>query len=288
MTSWDQVKSWRKQARKMILAARVALPPTLRQGMTAALMERLHPLLKEAEPPISFYWPFRGEPDLRPLMRVLAAEGIELSLPVGRKLGEPLSFRPWEPGCAMTRGIWDIPIPATDIEILPRTILAPLVGFDSELYRLGYGGGFFDRTLAAIREPAEVIGVGYAMFQLPSIMPQPHDVAMLRIVTERSAALSFGHDAASPVCYASEMDPAYAGELGNDELAFALAPLEAGLPLERKPLLDFVGWRLGQPLPETPAAAPKDIDAYLGAIIPRVRDDGLHCALKALRASLVP
>ncbi|TDQ84519.1 5,10-methenyltetrahydrofolate synthetase [Dongia mobilis] len=288
MTSWDQVKSWRKQARQMIISARVALPPTLRQGMTAALMERLHPLLKEAAAPISFYWPFRGEPDLRPLMRVLAGEGIELALPVGSRLGEPLTFRPWEPGCAMTRGIWDIPIPATDIEILPRTILAPLVGFDGELYRLGYGGGFFDRTLAAMREPADVIGLGYAMFQLPSIRPQPHDIAMDRILTERSSALALGGSGASPVCYAGEMDPAYAGDLGPEELALALAPLEAGLPPERKPLLDFIGWRLGMHFPETPAAAPRDVDSHLGAIIPRVRDDGLHYALKALRAALVP
>lgn len=286
-SGWDEIKAWRKTARKAILAARVALPPTLRQGMTAALMERLHPLLKEAEPPISFYWPFRGEPDLRPLMRALAADGIELALPVGSKLGEPLTFRPWEPGCAMTRGIWDIPIPATDIEVLPRTILAPLVGFDADLYRLGYGGGFFDRTLAAIHEPADVIGIGYAMFQLPSIRPQSHDIAMERILTERPAPFSPG-GSASPVCYAGDMDPAYAGDLGPEELAIALAPLEAALPPERKPLLDFVQWRLDLAFPPIQAGTPRDIDSYLGAIIPRVRDDGLHYALKALRASLAP
>jgi 5-formyltetrahydrofolate cyclo-ligase len=287
-SQWPLVKAWRKEARQKILAARTALPPTLRQGMTAALMERLHPLLRGAEAPISFYWPFRGEPDLRPLMRVLAAESIELALPVGKKLGEPLTFRPWTPGCAMTRGIWDIPIPATDLEILPRTILAPLVGFDAELYRLGYGGGFFDRTLAGITQPADVIGVGYAMFQLPSIRPQPHDIPMWRIVTERSAGLSVGERNASPVCYAGEGNTTYAGDLDPEELASALHPLREAMPLEKAPLLDFVHWRLGILPDHDHVPAPRDVDAYLATIIPRVRDDGLHFALKAIRATLMP
>ena len=149
-------------------------------------MERLHPILKEAEPPISFYWPFRGEPDLRPLMRALAADGIALALPVGKKLGEPLTFRPWAPGCDMARGVWDIPIPATDLEILPRTIIAPVVGFDAALYRLGYGGGFFDRTFAAMASRPLKIGIGYAEARIPTIFPQPHDVPMDVIVTDET------------------------------------------------------------------------------------------------------
>jgi 5,10-methenyltetrahydrofolate synthetase len=286
--SWDEVKPWRKEARGRILAARTALPPTLRQGMTAALMERLHPLLQEAEGPISFYWPFRGEPDLRPLMRALTAEGVEIALPVGTKIGEPLTFRPWEPGCAMARGIWDIPIPATDIEIFPQTVIAPLVGFDAALYRLGYGGGFFDRTLAARKKPAEVIGVGFAMFQLPSIMPQTHDIPMGRIVTERSASLAVATRGASAVCYAEEADPRYAGELDAHELIAALHPLLSAVPSERLPLLDFIHWRLSGKSDETPATPPADIDVYLGKLIPRVQDDGIHAALKALRATLIP
>lgn len=288
MTSWDEIKLWRKQARKAILAARVALPPTLRQGMTAALMERLHPLLKDAEPPISFYWPFRGEPDLRPLMRMLAAENIELALPVGERLGEPLTFRPWTPGCAMTRGIWDIPIPSTDIEVVPRTLLAPLVGFDASLYRLGYGGGFFDRTLARIGHGADVIGVGFAMFQLPSIKPQPHDISMQRIVTERSAALGIGDRNSSSVCYAEDAEPRYTGEIEPAELAEALLPVASLLSPEKAPLLEFAHWRLGTRPPANTVSAPKDIDTYLNSIIPRIRDDGLHATLKAIRATLVP
>lgn len=289
---WEAVKAWRKEARGRILAARTALPPTLRQGMTAALMERLHPLLQEADGPISFYWPFRGEPDLRPLMRALAAEGIEIALPVAKKIGEPLTFRPWQPGCAMARGIWDIPIPATDLEILPQTIIAPLVGFDAALYRLGYGGGFFDRTLAQRKKPAEVIGVGFAMFQLPSIRPQPHDVPMGRIVTERSAALVTTAGGSSPVCYAEESEPRYAGELDMHELVSALQPLRAIVPVERIPLLEFIYWRLGRDdgngEVQVGAKAPADLDLYLARLIPRMQDDGIHAALQALRATLIP
>jgi 5,10-methenyltetrahydrofolate synthetase len=286
--TWDQIKPWRKEARGKILAARTALPPTLRQGMTAALMERLHPLLQEAEGPISFYWPFRGEPDLRPLMRALSAEGVEIALPVGTKIGEPLTFRPWTPGCAMARGIWDIPIPATDLEITPQTIIAPLVGFDAALYRLGYGGGFFDRTLAARKRPAEVIGIGFALFQLPSIKPQPHDIPMGRIVTDRSATLVAGTRGSSPVCYAEESDPRYAGELDPQELALALQPLASVMLAERLPLLDFIFWRLGIPRHDSPSSAPADLDSYLSKLIPHVQDDGIHAALQALRATLIP
>jgi len=286
---WDEVKPWRKEARGRVLAARSALPPTLRQGMSAALMERLHMVLEEAEGPISFYWPFRGEPDLRPLMRTLASEGVEVALPVGKKLGEPLTFRPWSPGCAMARGIWDIPIPATDLEITPQTIVAPLVGFDAALYRLGYGGGFFDRTLAARKRPAEVIGVGFAMFQLPSIKPQQHDISMGRIVTERSAALAPGNSSSSPVCYADESDRRYAGDFDAAEIAALLQPLEAILPPERLPLVELIYWRLGvQPAPRGNGTAPADIEAHFGKLIPRVSDDGIHAALQALRATLIP
>jgi hypothetical protein len=187
----------------------------------------------------------------------------------------------------MARGIWDIPIPATDLEVTPQTIVAPLVGFDASLYRLGYGGGFFDRTLAARKRPAEVIGVGFALFQLPTIKPQPHDIAMGRIVTERSAALAPGNSSSSPVCYAEESDRRYAGDFDTQEVASALAPLAAVLPPERLPLLDFIHWRLGTAPGTEPGKAPADLETYFARLLPRVGDEGVHAALQSLRATLL-
>ena len=81
-------------------------------------------------------------------------------------------------------GIWDIPTPVSGPETLPDVVIAPVVGFDSAGYRLGYGGGFFDRTLAALERRPRAIGIGYEQARLPTIYPQPHDIAMTAMVTE--------------------------------------------------------------------------------------------------------
>jgi 5,10-methenyltetrahydrofolate synthetase len=83
----------------------------------------------------------------------------------------------------MARGLWKIPYPAAGEEVSPTIVIAPVVGFDQACYRLGYGGGFFDRTLATMARKPWVLGVGYAELQIPTIFPQPHDIAMDWIVT---------------------------------------------------------------------------------------------------------
>jgi 5,10-methenyltetrahydrofolate synthetase len=99
---------------------------------------------------VSLYWPFRGELDLRDWMRSAAERGLRIALPVVVEKGQPLLFREWVPGARLTRGIWNIPIPVDGAAVTPSVIISPVVGFDPQNYRLGYGGGFFDRTLAAI------------------------------------------------------------------------------------------------------------------------------------------
>ena len=284
--TWPEIKAWRKTARARLIGARVALPPAQRTAWTGDLQANLRRVLAEAPPPVSFYWPFKGEPDLRPLMRELDAAGIAVALPVAVRLGEPMTFRPWRRGAPMERGLWDIPVPATATEILPRTLIAPLVGFDGGNYRLGYGGGFFDRTLAKLGSAAQAIGVGFSLFALPTIHPQPHDVAMARIVTEAApAALA---DSASPVCYLAEADPDYMGFLADADLAAALAPFAAALPPERLPLLDFVLWRLtgGAERPIAMPSAPAAAREQLSRLLPRIRDDGIHRAVALLRAAI--
>ena len=92
--------------------------------------------------------------------------------------GRPLQFRAYRPGDRLEKGVWNIPIPAEGTAVVPDVVLAPVVGFDPHNYRLGYGGGFFDRTLAALPSRPLVIGLGYASQAIATIYPQPHDIAM--------------------------------------------------------------------------------------------------------------
>lgn len=182
------LKAWRRAERERLIALRLAMPPEERTGLSekiaATLDERLGDIAGRR---ISLYWPFRGEPDLRGWMRRAHERGAACLLPVVVKKAAPLIFRRWRPGCAMERGVWNIPIPAGDEEKTPEILIAPLVGFDAAGYRLGYGGGFYDRTIAALPHPAEVIGVGYDAQRVESIRPQWHDVPMTEIITGAGA-----------------------------------------------------------------------------------------------------
>jgi 5,10-methenyltetrahydrofolate synthetase len=106
------------------------------------------------------------------------------ALPVVVEKGQPLEFYLWQTGEALARGVWNIPIPAKPKPCRPDIVVAPVVGFDAACYRLGYGGGFFDRTLAAMAEKPRVIGIGYSGSRIATIYPQPHDIPMDIIVTE--------------------------------------------------------------------------------------------------------
>jgi 5-formyltetrahydrofolate cyclo-ligase len=281
---WPEVRAWRRTARTKMLAARAALSTAVRKDLSQRLAARLKPVLAGRPQPISVYWPIRAEPDLRPLMRALDAEGVAVCLPIAIKLGEPLRFRPWTKGCAMERGFWDIPVPATTEEVEPRTLIAPIVGFDGAGYRLGYGGGFFDRTLEKFGGTGQAIGIGYSMFRIPTIHRQPHDIGMMGIVTESDTFIDTPPRSSSKVCYADEAPAAYAGFDTAAEIAAKLARLRPALPPERVALVDYALWRLGADAP--PAGADPDAVTELAALLPRIRDDALHAAIAALRDSL--
>lgn len=134
---------------------------------------------------VSAYWPLRGEPDLRPWMASVIARGGRCALPLVARKASPLVFRLWEPGCRMERGVWNIPVPAEGAVVAPDFVVAPVVGYDSACYRLGYGGGYFDRTLVAYSQRPPVVGVGYSASKLVTICPQHYDIPMNAIVTER-------------------------------------------------------------------------------------------------------
>jgi 5-formyltetrahydrofolate cyclo-ligase len=111
--------------------------------------------------------------------------GGRCALPVVVEKKAPLVFRLWKPGERLAAGIWNIPIPADGADVLPDVVVAPVVGFDSAGYRLGYGGGYFDRTLASLPHHPLAIGVGYNAAAVSTIYPLPHDVPMGAIITER-------------------------------------------------------------------------------------------------------
>jgi len=183
------VARWRKAERVRLLAARAAWPAPQRQAAAGAIADHLDGWLDRAGigpgAIIAGYWPIRSEPDLRPWLARLHARGLRLALPVVETRAAPLVFRAWAPGAALVQGHWNILVPAAGAAALrPDVVLAPLVGWDAAGFRLGYGGGYFDRTLAALRPRPPAIGVGLQSARLSTIFPQPHDIRLDAIVTE--------------------------------------------------------------------------------------------------------
>jgi 5,10-methenyltetrahydrofolate synthetase len=184
------VARWRKSERSRLIALRSATPAEDRVLHTAAIVRQLDAMIApQSSEIVSVYWPIRAEPDLRPWMRAACMRGLRVALPVAVQLGQPMTFREWRPDSKMARGLWKIPYPAEGPEVLPTTVLAPLVGFDAACYRLGYGGGFFDRTLAAMARKPVVIGLGYPQLRIATIFPQSHDIPMDWIVAGTEAAV---------------------------------------------------------------------------------------------------
>ena len=180
-----EVMRWRKAERERLIAARLATSADDRAAWAAEIAQGLDSVIGDVTGLImSVYWPFRGEPDLRAWMKQVTARGGRCALPVVVEKGQPLIFRCWADGEPLERGVWNIPIPAAGPSVVPDVTIAPVVGFDSQCYRLGYGGGFFDRTLASLPKKPRVFGVGYEIQAIHTIHPLPHDISMNAIVTE--------------------------------------------------------------------------------------------------------
>jgi 5,10-methenyltetrahydrofolate synthetase len=183
------VARWRKAERERLIAARLALAVAVRRRHDRVIAAGLDRFLGDvAGRVVAVYWPFRGEPDLRFWMKEVLARGGVCALPVVAARARPLVFRRWRPGVKMARGVWNIPVPAADDPVTPDIVIAPVVGFDRACYRLGYGGGFYDRTLAALPCRPRAVGVGYSLAAIPSIYPQPTDIAMDAVITECARA----------------------------------------------------------------------------------------------------
>jgi 5-formyltetrahydrofolate cyclo-ligase len=180
------VRAWRKAKRTELLAERASLPLRARQERGARVVGRLREQMDLSRYRVlGFYWPIRGEIDLREIARRHIDNGGIVALPVVTAKHAPVEFWQWHPDAAMHVGFWHIPVPADRRLVAPDALLIPLVGFDSAGYRLGYGGGYYDRTLAAATPKPFCIGVAHADAELTTIYPQPHDVPMNAIVTEK-------------------------------------------------------------------------------------------------------
>lgn len=190
----DELKAWRKAERQRLIARRTAVDP----GTLAAWRERIDARLEASFPDlalgvVAFCWPVLAEYDPRYLGRRLRERGATTALPVVVAPRTPLAFREWHPGVKLAEGAMKIPYPAESREVIPDTVLLPMNGWDAQGYRLGYGAGFFDRTLASLAARPRVIGVTYELARMETIHPQAWDIPADFVVTE-AAAFTRGND----------------------------------------------------------------------------------------------
>jgi 5-formyltetrahydrofolate cyclo-ligase len=173
----------RAQWRRDLRAAREAL--TDRPQREARLVKRVEDWLGTFQGHrLGFFWPTRSEPDLAALVqRWLQADRSRIAaLPVIE--GELLRFAPWTPGVALVTGPFDVQIPDTAQRIDPQALVIPCVGIDRLRYRLGYGGGYYDRTLATMSPHPITVGVGFDCARIQTIDPKPHDLQLDLAITE--------------------------------------------------------------------------------------------------------
>jgi 5-formyltetrahydrofolate cyclo-ligase len=217
-----ELAAWRKSERERLLRERDSLAEDVLAERRARIdihIERTFPDLVHGV--VAFCWPYRNEYDVRHLAAALRRRGAKTAMPVVVAPKTPLIFREWHPGVELVKGPLDIPYPVGSPEVVPDNVLLPMVGWDGDGYRLGYGGAFFDRTLASLAKRPRVIGIAYEQAYLKTIHPQPHDIPVDFVVTERGVYrgeaqglkfLDSPEGFSSPPCYAGEIAPGYFGE----------------------------------------------------------------------------
>ncbi|MEG0820673.1 MAG: 5-formyltetrahydrofolate cyclo-ligase [Burkholderiaceae bacterium] len=182
-------KCVRADVRARLIARRANLPE--RERAVAGLAARVARwLAQEAPRCVGFYWPYRGEPDLRPVLAawLAGAPGRRAALPV--IVDGAMEFHAWSPAMSMVRGAYGIAVPAEACRVNPDAVLIPCVGFDAAGYRLGYGAGWYDRTLARLTPRPRTVGVAFEACRLESIDPESHDIPLDAILTEASETKS--------------------------------------------------------------------------------------------------
>ena len=171
------------------LAIRATVDPALADAF-AARLARLGPEIAAGHGAriVSVFWSIKDELPTRPLCVALHAAGHVVGLPVTGRMGTKLTFRRWTPDTAMVPGRMDIPEPPADAEaVVPDLLFVPLAAFDRRGHRIGYGAGFYDRTLAALRAEKEVaaIGLAYAAQEVLFVPADDHDEPLDMVITEK-------------------------------------------------------------------------------------------------------
>ncbi len=175
------------ELRATALARRDALDPEQRAGAAVAIAARMPPLDINSSTVVAGYAPIRSEIDPVPLMQSLARHGAALAMPAISRPDAALAFRAWKQGEALVPGAFGISEPsATAAEVIPDIVLVPLVAFDRAGHRIGYGAGYYDRTLEALRRHKTLVAIGLAFTvqEIPQVPALPHDVRLDYVLTE--------------------------------------------------------------------------------------------------------
>ena len=175
----------RQSKRKALIEERLNLPDRLQRADMLQRVMRIW-LFGRRDEVIGAYWPIKGEFDPLPALHRWKEDGELLDQPQPRRIGLPvvdkvhktLTFHAWYPGCPMQEDAYGIPKPKDTEIIVPTLLFVPCVGYGPGGFRLGYGGGFYDRTLAALLPKPFTVGLGYTNGWLPDMEPEPHDVPL--------------------------------------------------------------------------------------------------------------
>ena len=186
--SGDSISKLKSIIRKDALLRRDALPAAERAKAAEAIAARAFPLAIEPGQIVSGFSPLKTEINPIPLMRKLADAGVQLALPVVAGKGQPLIMRAWHFGEPLDSGVWGIREPkAGAAEVAPDILLVPLLAFDRDGHRIGYGAGYYDMTIGKLRamKPVVAIGIAYAAQEIASVPVTPRDARLDLVLTER-------------------------------------------------------------------------------------------------------
>ena len=193
MPSPASIEDAKAVLRREALARRDALPRELRAAAAEAIAVRPFPLAIEHGAVVSGFMPMKSEINPIPLMRKLADAGATLALPVVAGKGKPLIMRAWSLGEPLASGVWGIREPKPEApEVFPDILIVPLLAFDRRGHRIGYGAGYFDMTIAALRarKPVVAAGIAFAAQEIAEVPATPRDARLDLVLTEREVIIT--------------------------------------------------------------------------------------------------